>query len=128
MMTEHTLSNVFARRMLSDPRHSIFFVGYADPQSSAGRIRAAKAGDFVQLDEGPATGPGYQLNCTVEKFDFSAHADREGIRAFVRRVTPKKVVLVHGDPAAVGWFRQTLSADLPGSEIIVPPPGVAIEV
>jgi Cft2 family RNA processing exonuclease len=130
MMTEHTLSNVFARRMLGDPRHSIFFVGYADPESPAGKLRAAQPGDFVSLDESgrAAAESGGELRCTIDKFDFSAHADRESIRDFVRRVTPKKVVLVHGDPGAVSWFQQTLGADLPGSEIIVPPPGEAIDL
>ncbi len=128
MMTEHTLSNVFARRMLNDPRHSIFFVGYADPASPAGRLRAASPGDLIQLDDGDASGPGIELRCTIEKFDFSAHADRESLRDFVRRTAPKKVVLVHGDPPAVSWFQKTLGADLPNSEIIVPPPGSAIEV
>ncbi len=41
MMTERTLSNVFARRMLADKRHSVLFVGYADPDSPAGKLRAA---------------------------------------------------------------------------------------
>jgi hypothetical protein len=35
MMTPKTLSNTFARRVISDPKHSIFFVGYADPRSPA---------------------------------------------------------------------------------------------
>jgi len=38
------------------------------------------------------------------------------------------VVLVHGDPSAVEWFRQTLSTDLPGSEVIVPLPGEPLEL
>jgi hypothetical protein len=39
MMTPKTLSNIFARRVIEDPRHSIFFVGYADPVSPAGFTR-----------------------------------------------------------------------------------------
>jgi hypothetical protein len=35
---------------------------------------------------------------------------------------------VHGDPPAVEWTRATLAAELPGSEIIVPTPGVEIEL
>ena len=31
MMTENTLSNIFARRVLSDENQSLFFVGYSDP-------------------------------------------------------------------------------------------------
>ncbi len=125
MMTEKTLSNSFARQVLSDPQHSLFFVGYADPLSPAGRIRAAAPGDMVQLS---TEFPAQPLNCDVEEFNFSAHATRESIRAYVNKLRPKKVILVHGDAPAIEWFRATLCADLPGSEILVPTPGVPLEV
>jgi Cft2 family RNA processing exonuclease len=125
MMTEKTLSNVFARKVLSDPQQSVFFVGYADPESPAGRIRAAAPGDTVQLSK---DFPAQPLNAHVEPFNFSAHASRETLRAYVNKVRPKKVVLVHGDETAVEWFRATLEADLPESEVIVPTPGVALEL
>ena len=51
MMTEKTLSNQLAERFLSDAKQSVFFVGYADPESPGGRLKAARPGDFVQLDE-----------------------------------------------------------------------------
>ena len=123
MMTEKTLSNSFARQVLSDPAHALFFVGYADPLSPAGRIRAAAHGDTVQLSP---EFPPQPLNCALEQFNFSAHATRESIRAYVNKVRPKKVILVHGDAPAVEWFRATLSADLPQSEILTPTPGVAL--
>jgi len=123
MMTEKTLSNIFARQVLSDPHHALFFAGYADPDSPAGRIRKAQHGDLIQLS--PEVPP-QPLNCQVEQFNFSAHATRETLRAYVNKVRPKKVVLVHGDAPAVEWFRATLSADLPDSEILTPTPGVPI--
>ena len=43
MMTENTLSNVFAQEFLANERHSIFFVGYCDPESPAGKC----AGDEI---------------------------------------------------------------------------------
>jgi Cft2 family RNA processing exonuclease len=123
MMTEKTLSNSFARQFLSDPAHALFFAGYADPLSPAGRIRATAPGGTVQLSP---EYPPQPLRCTVEEFNFSAHATRESIRAYVNKVRPKKVVLVHGDAPAVEWFRGALAADLPGSEILTPAPGVPL--
>lgn len=123
MMTEATLSHTFARKMLGLEQNSIFFVGYADPESPAGKIKAAAKGDLVELG---AETPPQPLRCHVDKFDFSAHADRESIRAYVQRVAPKKVFLVHGDRPALEWFRQTLSVDLPQSEIVIPAPGVEL--
>ena len=125
MMTEKTLSNSFARQVLSNPDHALFFVGYADPASPAGRIRAAAHGDTVQLSP---EYPPQRMLCQMEQFNFSAHASRESIRAYVNKVRPKKVILVHGDESAIEWFRSTLAADLPASEIIVPTPGVPLEV
>ena len=69
-----------------------------------------------------------ETKCTDEQFQFSAHASRESLVAFAERVSPKKVVLVHGDPLAVEWMRARLTLDLSNSEIIVPTPGVEIEL
>lgn len=125
MMSENTLSNLFASRFVTNPANSLFFIGYADPDSPGGRIRSAKQGDLVQLDE---RHPAQKLACSLDTFNFSAHASRESIRAWVKKVAPRKIVLVHGDSPAVDWFRETLSADLPGSEVIVPTPGVALDL
>jgi Cft2 family RNA processing exonuclease len=125
MMTPKTLSNFFAQRIVDQPRHSIFFVGYADPESPAGILRNARPDDEVKLD--PDVAP-QRVRCHIEQFQFSAHASRESLIAFAGRLAPKKILLVHGDPLAVEWVRARLAADLPNSEIIVPTPGVEIEL
>ena len=125
MMTEKTLSNSFARHMLSDPKNLLVFVGYADPDSPAGKIREAQPGDTVQLS--PDIAP-QRLDCRVEKLNFSGHASRESLRAYANKVTPKKIILVHGDGGAIEWFRGALASDLPGCEVLTPTPGQAIEL
>jgi len=125
MMTPKTLSNIFARHVIEDPKHSIFFVGYADPQSPAGLIRAAKPGDLVTLDPDE---PPQRLACHIEQFQFSAHASRESIVRYVKQLAPKKIVLVHGDVPAVAWTHAQLAAALPESEVIVPTPGAELEL
>ena len=47
MMIPKTLSNVLARRLIENPQHSIFFVGYANPESPAGLLRDAGRGGEV---------------------------------------------------------------------------------
>jgi Cft2 family RNA processing exonuclease len=125
MMTPKTLSNTFARQVISDPKHSIFFVGYADPASPGGILRAAKPGDLVTVDPDE---PPQELRCNIETFQFSAHASRESLIAYVTTLAPKKVVLVHGDPSAVEWMRATIAAALPEAELIVPAPGAEINL
>lgn len=125
MMIPKTLSNVFARRLIENPRHSIFFVGYASPQSPAGLLREAGTGGEVALDPDK---PPQCVRCNIEQFQFSAHATREALIEYAKKISPRKIVLVHGDPSAVEWMRATLSAELPDSEVIVPEPGVELEL
>ncbi len=120
MMTEHTLSNIFARRVLGDPAQSLFFVGYSDPDSPAAKIRKAAPGDEVRLD---AEHPPIPLRCRVREFSFSAHANRETLRNYALLLKPAKVVLVHGDAPAMEWFQIALFKELQGSEVIIPEPG-----
>ncbi|MEY2499192.1 MAG: hypothetical protein QOD12_2748 [Verrucomicrobiota bacterium] len=125
MMTPKTLSNIFARRVIEDPQHSIFFVGYADPESPAGILKTAKPGEMVTLDPDE---PAQPLRCHIEQFQFSAHASRESIVQYAKKLAPKRIVLVHGDPAAVEWTRAQLAAELPAADVIVPPPGVELKL
>ena len=125
MMTPKTLSNIFARRLLENPQHSIFFVGYADPLSPAGVLRNAQPGDEVALDPNE---PPQRVRCHIEQFQFSAHASRESLIEYAKKLSPKKIVLIHGDPSAVAWMRARLIVDLPGTEVVVPSPGVELEL
>jgi Cft2 family RNA processing exonuclease len=125
MMIPNTLSNVFARRLIENPGHAIFFVGYANPESPAGLLRETKKNGEVALDPNK---PSQRVRCDVEQFQFSAHATRETLIEYARKVSPRKIILVHGDSPAVEWMRATLSGELPKSEVIVPPPGVEINL
>ena len=125
MMMPKTLSNIFARRVLENPRHSIFFVGYADPESPAGLLRNTQPDGEVTLDPDE---PAQRVRCNMQQFQFSAHASREALTDYAKKLSPKKIVLVHGDPPAVEWLRATLSAAMPGCEVIVPMPGAELEL
>ena len=125
MMTPKTLSNIFARRLVENPQHSIFFVGYANPESPAGSLRDTGPGGEVTLDPNE---PAQRVRCDLNQFQFSAHATREALIDYAKKLSPRKIVLIHGDPPAVEWMRATLVADLPSSEVIVPAPGVEMEL
>jgi len=125
MMTPKTLSNIFARRLVENPRHSVFFVGYADPESPAGLLRDAAPGGDVVLDSDE---PVQRVRCNIEQFQFSAHASREALIDYAKKLAPRKIVLVHGDPPAVEWMKATLATELPRSEVVVPAPGVELEL
>ncbi len=124
MMTEHTLSNLIAPHFLANPAHGIFFVGYADPESPAGRLRLAKQGESFQVapDIQPET-----LRCKVETFGFSAHGDRSTLIHFLEQASPKRVIFVHGDPEAQAWMRATIAPLLPEAQILASAPGTPID-
>jgi predicted metal-dependent RNase len=122
MMSENTVSNQFARiGFLENKKNGLFFVGYADPDSPAGKIRQAQHGDPIVMDPKQ---PPVKLKCEMEVFDFSGHSTREAILDYIVKVKAKRTFLVHGDPRATTWFKNQLSELLPGSEVIVPEPGV----
>jgi Cft2 family RNA processing exonuclease len=125
MMIPKTLSNVFARRIIENPQHSIFLVGYANPESPAGLLRDAGQAGEVALDPDK---PPQRIRCNIEQFQFSAHATRESLIEYAKKISPRKIVLVHGDPPAVEWMRAQLDADLPDTDVIVPEPGVELEL
>lgn len=124
MMTPHTLSHAMAQRVAGDERHSIFFVGYVDPDSPAGKVKAAGRGGRADL--GADVGE-IDVRCHVDSFDFTSHCSRETMFSYVVRLRPPNIVLVHGDPASLEWFRQELTRELPDSKIIIPPSGEPID-
>src|ERR1043166_6520646 len=77
MMTEKTTAHELAVRMMRDPKHALFFVGYAHPDSPGGRLKAAKQGERFVFS--PSAGE-VTKNCQVDDFDLSAHANREELQ------------------------------------------------
>jgi Cft2 family RNA processing exonuclease len=120
MMTEKTLSNRLAARFIGDRKQSIFFVGYADPESPAGRLKAATRGETIQLDEDL---PKQSIDCSIDEFNFSGHASRESLLEYVQKTKPKVLILVHGDPPSIQWFARVVETSLPETRVIVPEPG-----
>lgn len=125
MMSEHTAAHDLALRMIGDERHSIFFVGYADPDTPGGRLKAAKPGETFLLS--PTAGE-VTRRCEVQDFDLTAHADRSDLLDFVGEVEPRVVLLSHGEEDSRNWFAQQIHARHPRIKVIQPTPGEAVEV
>jgi Cft2 family RNA processing exonuclease len=123
MMSENTAAHDLAMRMAGDEKQSIFFVGYADPDSPAGRLKAAKRGETFVFS--PSAGR-VTRNCDLQEFDLTAHANREDLLEFVGRVSPRAVLLGHGDDAARGWFEAEIRERWPSIKVYQPQPGKTI--
>lgn len=126
MMSEHTPSHILEEQIITHPNDAILFVGYSDPESPAGKIKATDHGQNVCLRE--KGGQAYPLKCRVECFDFSGHATRDALIDYARTLNPKKILLVHGDEAALDSLAGTLRELMPGTDILVPEPGKPIRL
>ena len=124
MMSEHTAAHDLALRMIGDERQAIFFVGYADPDTPGGRLKASQPGETFLLS--PSAGE-VTRRCEMEDFDLTAHADRKDLLDLVGEVEPRTVLLSHGDEDSRMWFAEQLRARHPRVKIIQPKPGETAE-
>ncbi len=125
MMSENTASHNLALRMIGDEKQAIFFVGYADPDTPGGRLKAAQPGETFILS--PSAGE-VTRRCEVENFDLTAHANRDDLLDFVGAVEPRVVLLSHGEDESCHWFAEQIHARHPKIKILHPKPGEAVEV
>ncbi len=125
MMSEHTPAHDLALRMAGEEKHGIFFVGYADPDTPGGRLKAAKQGETFLFS---ASGGELTKRCEVQDFDLTAHANREDLLDFVGQVSPRVVLLGHGGDDSRQWFEEQIRARHPKIKVIQPQPGKAVEV
>jgi Cft2 family RNA processing exonuclease len=124
MLTESTPAHDLALRMMDDERQAIFFVGYADPGTPGGRLKATKPGETFLFS---AAAGEVTRRCEVRDFDLTAHANRDALLDFAVRVAPKVILLGHGEQASRQWFEEQLRARLPGARVVQPAPGLVVE-
>jgi Cft2 family RNA processing exonuclease len=124
MMSENTAAHDLAVRMGADERHSIFFVGYSDPDTPGGRLKAAKPGQTFVFSgsAGEVT-----RKCDVQEFDLTAHANREDLLDFVGQVEPRTILLGHGEVESKKWFEDQIRSRHPKMKVIQIEPGQTIE-
>lgn len=125
MMSENTAAHDLAVRMMGDERQSIFFVGYADPDTPGGRLKAARPGEEFIFSAGAGR---VTRRCDVQDFDLTAHANRGDLVDFVGRVSPRAVLLGHGGDDSRRWLEDQIRARYPKIRIIQPQPGISVEV
>jgi Cft2 family RNA processing exonuclease len=113
MMSEHTASHDLAARMIGDERQSIFFVGYTDPDSPGGRLKAARPGETFVLS---ASAGEVTRRCQVED-----------LLEFVGQVAPRAVLLGHGGDESRNWFERKIRARYPKIKVFQPKPGQTVE-
>jgi len=84
---------LYARAFAADEKNAIIFSGYQDDESPGAALLRARQGTTVALGKEELT-----LQCAVERYSLSAHADAGQIEVAVARAQPRVTVLVHGEP------------------------------
>lgn len=101
MMIENTASFRLARFWLGQRNFGIFIVGYVDSDSPGFKLLDKAQGETVQLTEFSET---EIVQCKIERFYFASHSKREELLAMVDKLSPSKVVLLHGDFESKSWL------------------------
>ncbi len=112
MLSDGSLSARLARSLEGDPKNSIIFVGYVDPDTPG---HALKAGDR-------------EVAARLVSIPFSAHARRADLVEIVRRLRPRHVVLVHGDETARLALGSLIGAVMPEVKIHRPAPAQTLSI
>ena len=100
----------------SNPTNKITLTGY-QVQGTPGR-------DLVETGSAEIDGRVMPVAARVEQYDFSAHADRDGLRSFVDHYEGCEILVNHGDRCAA--FAADLAAD--GIDATAPAVGETVTV
>lgn len=114
MMSENTPAHEMALRFMKDPEQQIFFVGYADPESPAGRLKVAQEGEPFSFSD---LAPEVTCLCQRQHFDLTGHSHRKELLNLVGQVAPKHVLLGHGSPDSKTWFREQIAKAYPHIQV-----------
>ena len=125
MMVENTPAYLAATGIIGGSANAVFFVGYCDPDTPAAKLLKASNGDDFSFGDLFFVGT---VNCRVDKFDLTSHADRDELLEFILRKDPRCVVLTHGSGESREWFMYEIFDRLPKTNVIIPQPLETVEL
>jgi uncharacterized protein len=94
-------SAFYAQQIVRDSRNGIAITGYQDEESPGRQLLALAEAESREIT---VAGKTLEVECSVEKYSLSAHADCNEIAGLIEAINPREVVLVHGE----GSSRQAL--------------------
>ncbi|MBF0441761.1 MAG: MBL fold metallo-hydrolase [Oligoflexales bacterium] len=115
-------SAFYAANIAENKNDAILITGYQDEESPGAELlkRAISGTCDEPVDVG---GRKVSLNCMLKSYGLSAHADRLQMCSLVRTLSPKSVILVHGDETA----KEQLALSLDHDDIVIGRDGLVIE-
>lgn len=104
----------YLKGLKDDPKSAVLLVGYQAEDTNGRMLMESGA---ITVD-----GETHKIECEVQKYDFSAHADHRQIVDFVRACDPTNVILMHSET------RELFLEDLADYNVILPKPGEAFQL
>jgi len=119
MMVEHTPSYKIAASLLPHSNNGLCFVGYCDPDTPGGKLIEERNEPTFFFDALDYSAP---VRASIDQFDLSGHANRGELIEYAQAVSPRSIVLTHGDQDARDWFATELSSLMPNTKVLDPEP------
>lgn len=94
----------YLKTLYKDENSSVILTGYQVEETKGRRLMETKR---IEID-----GTDYAVKAKVEKFDFSAHASQHEMLESIKKWSPSKVFLVHGDKDVMPVFKDKITEEL----------------
>ncbi|MBI5147560.1 MAG: MBL fold metallo-hydrolase, partial [Parcubacteria group bacterium] len=95
----------YAKQIFNEYRSAIFFPGFLMEGTAGKQVAEIERGRAVKIGEEV-----FNVRCEVERFNLSAHDSADNLLARVKALAPRKVILIHGEPAAQNALRERIVA------------------
>ncbi len=91
----------YVPEIAGNPQHELALTGY--------QVEGTPGRELLDTGSAEIDGRHLRVAARVHSYDFSAHADREGLREFLDDYRGAEVLVNHGDRCE--WFADELRAD-----------------
>jgi putative mRNA 3-end processing factor len=93
----------YVKRLYKNKDSKIFLTGY--------QVEGTPGRTLLETNKLPIDGAVLDIEMQVEKFDFSAHADQAEMILALKKWSPEKVIIVHGDRKVILEFQAKLKEE-----------------
>ena len=99
MVLPRTVSHRLTEYWLDNSKSAIFIVSYCSPETPGYALINAKEGQKIIFNSFEK-----EVKCDIKKFNFPSHASRNSIVELIKKVSPEKLVLIHGEENSHKWI------------------------
>lgn len=93
----------YIKKLYKDKDSKVFLTGY--------QVEGTPGRTLLETNKMPLKDAVVDVEMQVEKFDFSAHSDQKEMVFALKKWSPEKVIIVHGDKKVIGEFQQKLKEE-----------------